>query len=123
MTYPKATPPMTNGPIGKPGQTIRGGYLIARRHAKSGILISIASRPFEHGSLADTEAQARILAEKHNDEFSVFAQVATVTPPPRVEAISPVKAKSDAADPPQPTARTVIVERRSPRRRKTGGVA
>lgn len=123
MTYPKATPPMTNGPIGKPGQTIRGGYLIARRHAKSGILIRIASRPFEHGSLSDAKAQARILAEKHDDEFSVFAQVATVAPPPRADAISPVEAKAVAADPPQPTARKVIVERRSPRRRMTGGVA
>lgn len=123
MTYPKTSSSAATGPIGKPGQTIRGGYLIARRHAKSGILIRIASRPFEHGSLADAEAQARILAEKHDDEFSVFAQVATVTPPLRVEAISPAEATMIAVDPPQPTARKVIVERRSPRRRMTGGVA
>lgn len=122
MTYPKSTCPETAGPIGKPGQSIRGGYLIARRHKESGILIRIASRPFEHASLAEAEAQARALAERHDDEFTVFAQVTSVMPPVRE-----VGEPSPAAPPPpvlQPAPRPAfIVERRVSRSRKPVGAA
>lgn len=120
MTYPKSTHPETTGPIGKPGQCIRGGYLIARRQRESGILIRIASRPFEHASLAEAEAEARNLAERHDDEFTVFAQVASVTPTLRQAVELP------SAEPPLPALeppprRAVVVERRVSRARKPVG--
>lgn len=122
MTYPKSTSSETTGPIGKPGQSIRGGYLIARRHAESGILIRIATRPFEHGSLAEAEAEARRLAERDNDEFTVFAEVASAKPPLR-EAVAPLPAEPLPAVQEQLLRPAVVVERRAPRRRKPAGVA
>lgn len=122
MTYPRSTSPETTGPIGKPGQSIRGGYLIARRHKESGILIRIASRPFEHASLADAKTQARVLAQRHADEFAVFAQVASVMPPLREAAVSlPAEQLLPVSEPlPRPA---VVIERRISRRRVTGGKA
>lgn len=122
MTYPKRTSPETTGPIGKPGQSIRGGYLIARRHKESGILIRIASRPFEHASLEEAEAQARHLAERHSDEFTVFAEVASVRPLPRKEAELPAKEPPAAILEP-PARRALVVERRVSRRQKPVGAA
>jgi hypothetical protein len=121
MTYPKSTSPETTGPIGKPGQCIRGGYLIARRHRESGILIRIASRPFEHASLAEAEAEARNLAERHDDEFTVFVQVASVTRPLRQAVELPSAEPPQPASEPQPPRRTVVVERRVSRTRKPVG--
>ncbi|MHC2108560.1 hypothetical protein [Methylobacterium sp. CM6246] len=122
MTYPKPTSPETTGPIGKPGQCIRGGYLTARRHKESGILIRIASRPFEHASLAEAETQARVLAERHDDEFAVFAQVASVMPPLREAVVSrPEELPLPVSQPlPRPA---VVIERRILRQRVTGGKA
>lgn len=118
MTYPKRTSPETAGPIGKPGQSIRGGYLIARRHKESGILIRIARRPFEHGSLEEAEAEARHLAERHDDEFTVFAQVASAMPP-LAKAVEVPPAVSSRLDPEPPARRAVVVERRVSRKPKT----
>lgn len=118
MTYPKSTFPETTGPIGKQGQSIRGGYLIARRHKESGILIRIAKRPFEHASLDEAEAQARHLAERHDDEFTVFAEVASVMPPAKEASESP--AEPPPLDPEPPARRAVVVERRVSRKPKTG---
>jgi hypothetical protein len=120
MTYPKRTSPETAGPIGKPGQSIRGGYLIARRHKESGILIRIASRPFEHASLAEAEAQARALAERHDDEFTVFAEVASVRPPLR-NAVELPSVEPPLPLPEPPPRRAVVVERRVSRKPKTVG--
>lgn len=122
MTYPKSTSPKTTGPIGKPGQSVRGGYLIARRHKESGILIRIASRPFEHACLDEAEAQARILAERHDDEFTVFAEVASVRPPLR-KAVELPSAESPLPLPEPPPRRALVVERRILRKPKTAGRA
>jgi hypothetical protein len=120
MTYSKRTYTETMGQIEKPEQTIRGGYMIARRHKDSGILVRIASRPFEHASRDEAEAQARRLAERHGDEFTVFAEVASVMPPlkelgevPSTEPPLPV--------PEPPPRRALVVERRVSRKPKTAG--
>lgn len=120
MTYPKHTSPEITGPIGKPGQSIRGGYLIARRHKKSGILIRIARRPFEHASLEEAEAQARHLAERHDDEFTVFVEVASVRPPLR-NAVELPSAEPPLPLPEPPPRRALVVERRISRKPKTAG--
>ena len=117
MTYPNRTSPEPAGPIGKPGQSIRGGYLIARRHKESGILIRIAKRPFEHASLDEAEAQARHLAERHDDEFTVFVEVASVMPP--AKEASELPAEPLLRHPEPPARRAVVVERRVSRKPKT----
>lgn len=120
MTYPKRSSTQTTGPIGKPGQTIRGGYMIVRRHKDSGILVRIASRPFEHASRDEAEAQARLLAERHDDEFTVFAEVASVMPPVKELGEVP-SAEPPLPVPEPPPRRTVIFERRVSRKPKMAG--
>ncbi len=108
----------------RPPQTIRGGYLIVRRKAGLGFLKRIAKLPFEHGCLEEAEAQAAVLANRHRDEFSVFAQVATALPQEKQEVPTVLLQQAPAAEPIAPAKRRpVVVERRTSRAVKQAGGA
>jgi len=111
----------------RPPQTIGGGFLIACRDRKTGRLRKVGAWPYEHASILEAEAQARVLARTYKQVFCVFQDVAAVMPPAVLDEDKPgpslVPASKAAPASEAPKRRTVVVERIVSRRQAVGGRA
>lgn len=62
------------------GEKIGGGFIIFRRHRKSGrVALPQIALPFEHASFEAAEKEMKRLAAKHEgNEFCIFYQVTSL---------------------------------------------